>query len=273
MRPGDTDFVDGVMAEHGAMISSLRRCFEALRPDGLRPLKGLTDGEELDIDAVIAARMARRAGVAPPAGLYRARQRTDRDVSVAFLVDMSSSTNEHINTASKRIIDVEREALVVVAEAVHALGDASAIYGYSGFGREQVAFYVAKDFADPWDQRVRERIGRIGWKMENRDGAAIRHATQKLASGPGKVKLLLLLSDGKPLDCGCDHYSDDYAQEDTRMALVEARKSGVHPFCITVDPHGRRYLERMYGPGGYTIIDSVEALPQRLTAIYRRLTR
>jgi hypothetical protein len=273
LRPGDTDFVDGVMAEHGPMIGTLRRCFEALRPDGLRPLKGLTDGEELDIDAVLAARMARRAGVASPAGLYRARQRVDRDVAVAFLVDMSSSTNEHINTASKRIIDVEREALVVVAEAVHALGDASAIYGYSGFGREQVAFYVAKDFADPWDQRVRERIGRIGWKMENRDGAAIRHATQKLASGPGKVKLLLLLSDGKPLDCGCDQYSDDYAQEDTRMALIEARKAGVHPFCITVDPHGRRYLQRMYGSGGYTIIDSVEALPQRLPAIYRRLTR
>ena len=114
---------------------------------------------------------------------------------------------------------------------------------------------------------------RIGWKMENRDGAAIRHATQKLIAGPGAVKLLILLSDGKPLDCGCEQYSDDYAQEDTRMALIEARKAGVHPFCITVDPHGRRYLQRMYGHGGYTIIDSVEALPQRLPAIYRRLTR
>ena len=273
LLPGDTDFVDTVMAEHGSMIGTLRRCFEALRPDGLRPLKGLSDGEELDIDAVMAARMARRAGVAPPVGLYRARQRVERDVSVAFLVDMSSSTNEHINTASKRIIDVEREALIVVAEAVHAIGDAAAIYGYSGFGREQVAFYVAKEFSDPWDQRIRERIGRIGWKMENRDGAAIRHATQKVLAGPGKVKLLILLSDGKPLDCGCEQYSDDYAQEDTRMALMEARKAGVHPFCITVDPHGRRYLQRMYGSGGYTIIDSVEALPQRLPAIYRRLTR
>ncbi len=273
LLPGETDFVDTVMAEYGAMIGTLRRCFEALRPDGMRPLKGQSDGDELDIDAVMAAHMARRAGVSPPTGLYRSRQRTDRDVSVAFLVDMSSSTNEHINTASKRIIDVEREALVVVAEAVHAIGDASAIYGYSGFGREQVAFYVAKDFADPWDQRVRERIGRMGWKMENRDGAAIRHATRKMVQGPGRVKLLILLSDGKPLDCGCDQYSDDYAQADTRMALLEARKQGVHPFCITVDPHGRRYLQQMYGSGGYTIIDSVEALPQRLPAIYRRLTR
>ena len=88
-----------------------------------------------------------------------------------------------------------------------------------------------------------------------------------------KVKLLLLLSDGKPLDCGCDHYADFYAQEDTRMALREARQQGIHPFCITVDPHGQEYLSRMYGEHGYIVIDRVEALPIQLPRIYRRLTR
>ena len=270
---GDADFVDTVLAEHGSMIGSLRRSFEALRPEAMRPKRGLNDGDELDFDAVVAARIAKQAGTSGPLGLYRARRRNQRDVSVAFLVDMSSSTNEHINTASKRIIDVEREALVVTAEAIAALGDPMAIYGYSGFGREQVAFYVAKEFDEPWGPRVRERIGGIGWKMENRDGAAIRHATTKLGGAPGSLKLLILLSDGKPLDCGCAQYSDLYAQEDTRMALVEARAAGVHPFCITVDPHGRSYLRRIYGEGGYTIIDSVGSLPARLPAIYRRLTR
>ena len=272
LRAGDADFVNEVMVEHGAMIARLRRTFSAIRPQSMRPKRGLSDGESLDMDAVIAAKMAHRVGVSAPHGLYRSRQRMDRDVSVAFLVDMSSSTNEHINTAAKRIIDVEREALVVTAEAVHALGDPMAIYGYSGFGRDQVAFYVAKDFDEPWGPRVRERIGRISWKMENRDGAAIRHAVAKITAAPGKVKLLILLSDGKPLDCGCDQYSDQYAQEDTRMALIEARRAGIHPFCITVDPHGRGYLRRMYGEHGYIIIDSVDALPLKLPAIYRRLT-
>jgi nitric oxide reductase NorD protein len=273
LRSGHTDFVDAVIAEHGPMIDSLRKSFEALRPESMQRFRGLADGDELDFDAVVDAHILRRAGRGGEEGLYIKRVRANRDVAVAFLVDMSSSTNEHINTASKRIIDVEREALVLTAEAVHALGDDAAIFGYSGFGRDQVAFYVAKEFSDPWDSRVRERIGRIGWKMENRDGAAIRHAITKMADHPAKVKLLILLSDGKPLDCGCDHYSDQYAQEDTRMALIEARNQGVHPFCITVDPHGRSYLRRMYGEGSYTIIDSVEALPQRLPTIYRRLTR
>ncbi len=270
---GDPDFVDGVLAEHGPMIASVRRAFEGLRPEALRPRRGLSDGDELDFNAVVGARIAARAGAPSTEGLYRDRRRAERDVSVAFLVDMSSSTNEHINTANKRIIDVEREALVVAAEAIAALGDPMAIYGFSGFGRDQVAFYVAKDFDEPYGPGIRQRIGSIGWKMENRDGAAIRHATAKLAGAPGAVKLLLLLSDGKPLDCGCTQYSETYAHEDTRAALTEARTAGVHPFCITVDPHARGYLRRMYGDGGYTIIDSVESLPARLPAIYRRLTR
>ena len=162
---------------------------------------------------------------------------------------------------------------MLIAEAVQAIGDAFAIYGFSGYGRDQVAFYVAKDFAEPWNDEARARVGRIAWKMENRDGTAIRHATRKLLDWPARVRLLLLLSDGKPLDCGCDLYADAYAQEDTRAALVEARAAGVHPFCITVDPRGQEYLARMYGEVGYTIIDRVEALPERLPQIYRRLTR
>lgn len=269
---GETAFVDDVLAEHGHMIQRLRRTFEAMRPEHMRPKRGLNDGDTLDMDAVIAARVARRAGVSGPAGLYRARRPAERDVSVAFLVDMSSSTNEHINTAGKRIIDVEREALVVTAEAVDALGDRMAIYGYSGFGREAVAFYVAKEFEEPYGPTVRQRIGRMGWKLENRDGAAIRHAVRRLTQAPSKMRILILLSDGKPLDGGCADYNGGYAQMDTRMALVEARKAGVHPFCITVDPNARDYLRRIYGDHGYTIIDSVDDLPARLPALYRQLT-
>ena len=194
-------------------------------------------------------------------------------MAVAFLVDMSSSTNEVVNADNKRVIEVEKEALVLICEAIDAIGDRCAIWGFSGYGRDQVAFYVAKELDEPFTETVRERIGRISWKMENRDGAAIRHATARLAGDPARVKLLLLLSDGKPLDCGCDHYADRYAQEDTRSALAEARRAGVHPFCITVDPAGPAYLASMYGEAGFTVIDRVERLPERLPLIYRRLTR
>lgn len=161
---------------------------------------------------------------------------------------------------------------MLIAEAVDAIGDACAIWGFSGYSREHVAFYVAKEFQEPYDARAAERIGRMSWKMENRDGAAIRHATQKLRRHPAKTRLLILLSDGRPLDCGCDQYYDHYAHQDTRAALREARQAGVHPFCITVDPRGESYLESLYGEVGYVVIEDVEHLPQKLPRIYRRLT-
>ena len=273
LEPGSRDFVQQVRDEHGALIHQLRRSFEALRPEAVRRIRGLTDGDDIDLDRAIANRIERRAGGSPDPRFYVRHQRQERDVAVAFLVDMSSSTNEVVGADSRRIIDIEKQALVLIAEAVDAIGDRSAIWGFSGYSRDQVAFYIAKSFSDPWSDRVQERVGRMTWKMENRDGAAIRHATALLAKERSRVKLLLLLSDGKPLDCGCDHYSDRYAQEDTRRALQEARQVGVHPFCITIDPAGQDYLGDLYGDTGYTVIDRVERLPQRLPLIYRRLTR
>ncbi len=273
LRRASGDFVERVMAAYRPQIRSLRRQFEALRPSELELVRGLSSGDALDLDRVVEAITVRRAGGSPSDRLYLRHERSRRDVAVAFLLDMSSSTNEVVSGGGKRIIEVEKEALVLIAEAVDAIGDRFAIWGFSGYGRDQVAFYVAKGFDQPYDGAARERIGAMSWKMENRDGAAIRHATRLLLQEPARIRLLILLSDGKPLDCGCDRYADAYAQEDTRRALVEARKAGLHPFCITVDPHSRDYLQQMYGAGSYTIIDRVEALPLRIPGIYRRLTR
>lgn len=273
LLPGSPEFVRKVREEHGPLIHQVRRSFEALRPEGMRRLRGVPDGDDIDLDRAVEAITERRAGGSPSDRIYTRHLPRERDVAVAFLIDMSSSTNEVANAEGRRIIDVEKQALVLIAEAVDAIGDACAIWGFSGYGRDQVAFYVAKGFDDPWDDRARERVGRITWKMENRDGAAIRHATKRLVARKARIRLLVVLSDGKPLDCGCEHYSDRYAQEDTRVALQEARKAGVHPFCITVDSHGQEYLARMYGEGGYTVINRVESLPRRLPLIYRRLTR
>jgi nitric oxide reductase activation protein len=135
-----------------------------------------------------------------------------------------------------------------------------------------VTFDVFKDFGERLDDRVRGRIGAMTHRMENRDGAAIRHATRRLQEIDASTRLLILLSDGKPLDCGCDHYLGPYAQSDTRMALREAMERKVHPFCITVDPKGEDYLHELYGAVRFAVIDSVDDLPSRLPAIYKRLT-
>ena len=105
---------------------------------------------------------------------------------------------------------------------------------------------------------------------QTRLGAAIRHATRLLSRQSSRIRLLILLSDGRPYDI--DYGDADYAVEDTRHALWEAKTKGVFSYCITVDKKSRDYLPYMYGETNYTLIDNVETLPARLPLIYKRLT-
>lgn len=269
VQEGSPDFAEGVLARHGSMVALLRRYFETIRPEGLRRLYGRADGEEVDLDAAIRRRVDQRAGAEPVDRIYVRRDRRERDVAVAFLVDVSGSTSRVIDAQARRVIDIEKEGLVLLTEALEATGDQYAIYGYSGRGRRRVDFLVFKDFEETGPGRAMHRIGTAAPRHQNRDGAAIRHATRRLMARQAKVRLLVLINDGKPLD---DGYADEYSLEDTKMALREARMRGVEPFCITVDREADDYLRRMYGEVRYLIIDNIASLPERLPRIYQRLT-
>ena len=158
---------------------------------------------------------------------------------------------------------------MLLTEALEAIGDQYALYGFSGQGRDQVDFLVLKDFEDTLRYQVAQRIEAMTPLQQNRDGAAIRHAVQKLLQCPARHRLLILLSDGKPLDGG---YAEEYALEDTKMALREARQRGISPFCLTVDQEATGYLKRMYGDVQYLVLDDVADLPERLPRVYQRLT-
>jgi hypothetical protein len=264
---GDRDFAEATMRAYAPIAKTLRRYFESLRPSGLRRMFAQIDGDELDLDATIRRVVDRRAGAEGSDRIYVHRDKRDRSVAAAFLVDLSGSTSRQIS-GGRRIIDVEKEALVLLSEALEAIGDRYAIYGYSGQARRHVDFVVLKDFDEP-AARSAARIGTVAPLQQNRDGTAIRHAVRKLLAPEAKARLLILISDGRPLD---ESYADEYALEDTKRALQEARRLGVHTFCITVDRDADDYVRRMYGDVHYLVIDDVAALPERLPAIYRRLT-
>ncbi|MBM4124213.1 MAG: VWA domain-containing protein [Nitrospira sp.] len=271
---GTPDFAETTLADHGPAVRLLRRYFESLRPPGLRRVMGQMDGEELDLDAAVGRLADVAAGAEPSDRIYVRREKREREVAAAFLVDLSGSTSRQIESQGRRedrrrVIDVEKEGLVLLGEALGAIGDQHAVYGYSGQGRQQVDFVVLKDFDEPAGRRIGSRIGALAPLNQNRDGAAIRHATHKLLARQARNRLLVLISDGKPLD---DGYADEYSLEDTKMALREARKKGIEPFCITVDREADDYLKRMYGEIRFLIIDHVGALPERLPRIYQRLT-
>ena len=262
VHPADDDFVRETLRKHAGLAASLRKTFEALRGEN-RILRRQKHGDDIDIDAVVDAYAELRSGREASDDLFLKFHKVERNIAVLFMVDMSGSTKGWIN-------DAEREALVLLCEALEILGDRYAIYGFSGTTRKRCELYRVKRFDEPYSDIVRARIAGIKPQDYTRMGVTIRHMTHLLRDVEARTKLLITLSDGKPDDY--DGYRGDYGIEDTRQALLEAKQQGVHAFCITIDAEARDYLPHMYGHANYALIDDVRKLPLKISDIYRHLT-
>jgi nitric oxide reductase NorD protein len=247
----------------------LRSQFAALAPQR-HWLKNQPDGPEPDLDACVRAYADRLAsGHALGDGGYLAQQPCERDLACLALADLSLSTDAWVGN-EHRVIDVVKDSLLLFGEALAATGDRYAFYGFSSLKRGNVRFHHIKSFEETYGPATRGRIAALKPGYYTRMGAAIRHATSILAAQPAALRLLLILTDGKPNDL--DHYDGRYGIEDTRMAVGEARRAGLRPFCITIDREGAAYLPHLFGPAGFTVIRQPEELPSRLPLLYAQLT-
>jgi nitric oxide reductase NorD protein len=262
VHPTHDQFVADTLQKYRGLTGELRRTFEALRGED-KLLKKQPYGDDVDIDALVEAYADTRNGLEMTDRLFTKLHKLERNIAVMFMVDMSGSTKGWINEA-------EREALVLLCESLELLGDRYAIYGFSGMTRKRCEVYRVKGFEDPYDREVRARISGIRPKDYTRMGVTIRHLSMLLNQVEARTRLLITLSDGKPDDY--DGYRGAYGIEDTRQALIEARRDGIHPFCITIDTEARDYLPHMYGAANYVVIDEVRKLPLKVSDIYRRLT-
>ena len=278
VKRGDRAFVDDTRDRHRGAISSIRHQFQLMKPENLTRILNELDGEDYDLNAVVDFFIDRRADGHQSERIYTRRLRRRRDVAVSFLLDQSSSTARTIGRhplqpythPGRRIIEIEKEGLVLMSEALEAVGDIYSINGFTSEGRRNVKFYVLKDFNEQYSDEVMRRIGGITYKNNTRLGAAIRHASARLEKQEARTRLLIVLSDGRPYDH--DYGDARYAREDTREALRQAKTAGITPFCITIDRESESELRDLYGEIGYTIIDDVMSLPERMPGIYRRLT-
>ena len=236
-------------------------------------------GDDIDFSAMIQGIVDRKAGTSPSDKIFTRREKKIRQVSTLFLMDMSASTSEQVPVSGKstenekKVIDIEIESLVVFMEALEALSDTYGIFGFSGYGRGQVDFYRIKDFSDTYSEALKQRICGIEPKQGTRMGPAIRHAVGKLKTIETDRRILLLLSDGYPQDhdYGEDRRSNEYGLHDTMMALLEAKKEGIRPFCITVDQSGNDYLRKMCDPSSYLVLQDIHTLPEILPKVVASL--
>jgi len=247
----------------------LRRQFEHLRNDR-QWLRQQPQGSELDMQAWLDFHVERQNGQCAERGLFMEQRQNRRDLACLLLADLSMSTDAHLDN-EHRVIDVVIDSLLLFGEALSAVGDPFALYGFSSLRRQQVRMQELKSFRQPYGDETRGRIQALKPGYYTRMGAAIRHATELLGNCKQRRKLLLLVTDGKPNDL--DLYEGRYGVEDTRQAVMEARKQGLLPFCITIDREAGDYLPYMFGANGYTLIKEPQQLPFRLPQLYKQLTQ
>lgn len=302
----ETQFIHQTRRRHAALARRVRGEFAAWRPEGLQRVHGASDGDEIEIERAVQAWVDRRAGVLDDDAWYLRRDRAQRDVATAILVDTSASTDfvlpdERVGPPrpapsaqadtvylydlalapappeppKRRVIDVAKDALALICDALHTLGDCFAVYTFSGHGRAHVDFRVVKSFDEAVSSRTAGAIAALRPRGATRTGAAIRHASAQLARQPQRQRALIVVTDGYPedIDYGPEPRDLRYGLEDTAHALQEAQALGLQTFCLSIDPAGHDYLRRMCPPRRYIVIKDLAALPDELAKVYRTMTR
>lgn len=272
MGQGDVERYASALARYGGLVGGIRRAFETMRPQGIDIRRGWMEGDTFDYPLLIDWAVSRKAGTEGPERLYMQRIKSRRNVAVLLLVDLSRSTAHPVegHPEGASVLDVEKDAVVLLCEALVTVGDRFAIAGFSGNGRHCVEYSRIKCFEESLDDTVRGKIGAMRSYRSTRMGAAIRHAAVELGAQDAAVRLMVVLGDGFPNDVD---YKREYAVSDTRKAVQEARSKGVHVHAVTVNIAADPLLDEMYGWNRHTVISDVTELPEKLVRIYSRLTK
>ena len=299
----DEEYFSRTLSENEALMQKMRHQLNRVRPEMLKKVRGFPEGEELDLESSVDFLVDRRARLTPDEKIYIQRRRKERDVATLFLLDMSASTDDIIadpdkepvidgetededrmmeyfqmrkayEESARRIIDLEKQSVILMSESLENLGDIYSVCGFSGYGRERVDYYRFKGFDDQLDEVAKRRIGGMKPCRSTRMGAPIRHASRQLLETGSRIKALIMISDGYPQDhdYGADRNSREYGLMDTMKALTEARQQGLLTYCLTVDPSGHDYLREMCPEGQYMVIQDIDQLPEELSRVYRSLT-
>ncbi|HKP40375.1 nitric oxide reductase activation protein NorD [Mycobacterium sp.] len=226
-----------------------------------------TQGDDIDVDAAVEARVELLAGSAPDEAVYLDNLRRRRDLAVLVLLDVSGSVAE-AGTFGQTVHEQQRTAAAAITIALHQLGDRVALYAFQSQGRASVNIVPVKRFDDHLDASVMRRLGGLAPGAYSRLGAAIRHGTSVIVEKAGTTRrLLVVLSDGLAYDHG---YERLYGAADARRALSEARRQGMGCLCLTIGAAtDSGELQRVFGSAAHASIPKPTQLADYIGPLFR----
>ncbi|MHB8296140.1 MAG: VWA domain-containing protein [Acidimicrobiales bacterium] len=268
---GALETIDEIVAKHKAVIGRLKYLIEALQPQAVQRLRKQEDGDEIDLNAAVRAMIDMRLGEQPDPRTMMRNLRKVRDLSVLLLIDSSESTNDAVLGSDSTVLQLAREAAVLLADALDKVGDPFAIHGFDSNGRHDVEYFRYKDFGAAYNNRAKSHLAGMTGQLSTRMGAAMRHAGSILKRQPSNKKLLLVITDGEPADN--DVRDPQYLRNDAKKAVEELARVGITTYCLSLDPSADQYVSRIFGANNYVVLDHVQRLPEKLPVLYVSLTR
>ncbi|MBF0307583.1 MAG: hypothetical protein HQL41_18300, partial [Alphaproteobacteria bacterium] len=268
---GDSERVDAMLAAQAPLARRLRKVLDRLTPQGAVRSRGHMDGDDIDLDRLIRARLDLRQGREPDPRVFVRNRPGERDVAVLLLLDLSRSVSATPAGAQASILSMERESAALLAWAAAKLGDPLAVAGFASDTRHRVLFRPVKGFEEAWTAAPKARLAGLEAGLSTRMGAAMRHAGTLLERRRERRRLLLVLSDGEPADV--DEPDPSHLKWDAHAAATELRAKGIVPFCIALDPAADAYAGDIFGANGHAVVDRPARLPERLTTLFLTLTR
>jgi nitric oxide reductase NorD protein len=269
-RRAATVGLDRILNEYADVENKIQKLIRSARVGRPVRMRRQPEGDRLDLEACIRASIDHRLGVSPDPRVYETSEMQDRDLSVLVLLDISESTKEFVKGTSTTILSVERAATALLAQAMKGLGDPFAIHAFCSNGRAEVRYLRVKDFGQRYNAASVERLAGLRGGLSTRIGAALRHAHRQIEQRQSHRRLVLVITDGEPADI--DVEDRKYLVEDARKAVQELGHAGIDVFCVGLDGGGDSYLTRIFGRRSAVQIDRITALPDKLPALYFRLT-
>ena len=262
--------IDDILEKHAALAKLLKLILDKLKPQRFVRVRYQEEGSELDLDIAIRSLIDYKCGSQPDPRINMSHKHDGRDIAVMILLDLSASLNDKPDGSDQTILQLSQEAVSLLAWTIDQLGDKYAIAGFHSDTRHNVRYYHMKGYSEEFDDTVKGRLAAMDAGFSTRMGAAIRHAGHYLEGQTAEKKLMLILTDGEPADI--DVEDSKYLISDTKKAVDELSSRGMNSYCISLDRKADDYIQDIFGAGGYTIIDHVEKLPEKLPLLFASLT-
>ncbi len=177
------------------------------------------------------------------------------DMAIAVLVDQSGSMSGDRLTAAM-------EATILLDDFATGLGIPIAITGHNTSYCKVGIFIHLYSLFDRAGKNDSYSIVQMRAGGNNRDGMALNIVVDMLLKRPEEIKLLIIISDGRPRDVG---YGGDLAKKDIKEIVSKARVKGVQVFAAAIGDD-KEQIQEIYGEGFLDVSD-LSSLPKTMVRL------